>query len=312
MKATSSYIVLDNRFINLLKKNKPVGAVVFHLYQIYPRHCDAFELSDKTSMGNTSVVRILKGRGASIGPNSLVGYGVVKITKVQGIDHYSLCPRTKEFLDKVRNRQTTGGDNQKSSSPDPGEKPIAKMELTYSNFFHVQDYHNKTINLNNKGIVLLTDKNLWLSSNGKMIPISINLIEYVDKELPPNVKRNVRSVYPHVLPVDICNVKNERAPWTIAFSGADSGITKLKGHLQSLLGVELDADTSSIEELTEAERQILFAFYSGIYDFEDIKSMIEVPEDEILKQFMNLQKKGYCSEWGKITPKGVEELSDIL
>lgn len=85
-----------------------------------------------------------------------------------------------------------------------------------------------------------------------------------------------------------------------------AGVIILRKLRRRVAQIDFNSMTPPITEITKTQFMILHACYKGIKKPRDIERYLSLDEKEVVKELNTLKAKGYLTERGKLTSKGLE------
>ncbi len=192
------------------------------------------------------------------------------------------------------------------------EQGIAKVDLTY--IYKAVMMGNSLYSDNwEKGVLYLTNLNLWFSENGGWLTIPLQNITMIGRDVTDSIRMKAQRTIgtSHVLLIDYIQpssvVEGATAPATALLAGNEAIVNTLKTYLQPMCGMP-----SKKQSLSDVDKKLLYMLYTGVNDLEKIVFFIGVDKDTLAESFKNLRDQGMCDISGTVTESGNKQIREMM
>ncbi len=192
------------------------------------------------------------------------------------------------------------------------EQGIAKVDLNY--IFKAVIMGTSLYSDNwEKGVLYLTNLNLWFSEGKGWFTIPLRNITMVGREVPNTIRlkaqRGIGTI--HVLIIDYLqpsSVSADSYASSVALLGGNEAvINTLKAYLQPMCGTPPRS-----QSLSDIDKKLLYMLYTGINDMKKLSFLIGTDNETITGSFKNLRDQGLCDTMGKLTQEGMTKLKEMM
>ncbi|WP_407282082.1 hypothetical protein V7O61_08975 [Methanolobus sp. WCC1] len=192
------------------------------------------------------------------------------------------------------------------------EQGIAKVDLSY--IYKAVMMGNSLYSDNwEKGVLYLTNLNLWFSEGGGWLTIPLKSVSMVGREVsdPIRVKAQRTIGTSHILMIDYLQassvVEGATAPATALLAGNEAVINTLKAYLQPMCGTP-----PKKQSLSDIDKKLLYMLYTGVNDLQKLTFFIGVDNDTLAASFKNLREANMCDTSGKLTEQGIKQIKEMM
>ncbi|ETA66724.1 MAG: hypothetical protein PWQ51_450 [Methanolobus sp.] len=192
------------------------------------------------------------------------------------------------------------------------EQGIAKVDLSY--IYKAVMMGNSLYSDNwEKGVLYLTNLNLWFSEGGGWLTIPLKSVSMVGREVsdPIRVKAQRTIGTSHILMIDYLQassvVEGATAPATALLAGNEAVINTLKAYLQPMCGTP-----PKKQSLSDIDKKLLYMLYTGVNDLQKLTFFIGVDNDTLAASFKNLREQSMCDTSGKLTEQGIKQIKEMM
>ncbi|MDY0386232.1 MAG: hypothetical protein RBT65_03705 [Methanolobus sp.] len=192
------------------------------------------------------------------------------------------------------------------------EQGIAKVDLTY--IYKAVMMGNSLYSDNwEKGVLYLTNLNLWFSEGGGWITIPLKNISMVGREVadPIRVKAQRTIGTSHVLIIDYLQpssvVEGAAASATALLAGNEAMINTLKAYLQPMCGTP-----PKKQSLSDIDKKLLYMLSTGVNDPQKLIFFIGVDNDTLANSFKSLREQNMCDTSGALTEEGQKQIMEMM
>jgi helix-turn-helix protein len=192
------------------------------------------------------------------------------------------------------------------------EQGIAKVDLSY--IYKAVMMGNSLYSDNwEKGVLYLTNLNLWFSEGGGWLTIPLKSVSMVGREVsdPIRVKAQRTIGTSHILMIDYLQqssvVEGATAPATALLAGNEAVINTLKAYLQPMCGTP-----PKKQSLSDVDKKLLYMLYTGVNDLQKLTFFIGVDNDTLAASFKNLREANMCDTSGKLTEQGQKQIKEMM
>ncbi|MCD4703126.1 MAG: hypothetical protein K8R64_02300 [Methanosarcinaceae archaeon] len=192
------------------------------------------------------------------------------------------------------------------------EQGIAKVDLSYiikavmmGNSLYSDDWE--------KGVLYLTNMNLWFSLNGGWSTIPLGAVTMIGRQVDNSIRKKAQLSVgtTHVLIIDYMqpsSVDQQKKVSSIALlAGKESLINTLKTYLQPMCGIK--PKTSSFSDI---DKKLLYMLYTGVTDMSKLGFLMGVDTEALNNSFKNLIDLEYCDRIGSLTTQGLQKIKEII
>ncbi len=192
------------------------------------------------------------------------------------------------------------------------EQGIAKVDLSY--IYKAVMMGNSLYSDNwEKGVLYLTNLNLWFSESGGWLTIPLKNITMVGREVtdPIRVKAQRTIGTSHVLMIDYLQpssvVEGATASATALLAGNEAVINTLKAYLQPMCGTP-----PKKQSLSDVDKKLLYMLYTGVNDVQKLSFFIGVDNETLATSFKNLRDQNMCDTSGTVTEQGLKQIREMM
>ncbi|WP_094226552.1 hypothetical protein [Methanolobus psychrotolerans] len=192
------------------------------------------------------------------------------------------------------------------------EQGIAKVDLTY--IYKAVMMGNSLYSDNwEKGVLYLTNLNLWFSEGGGWITIPLKSITMVGREVTDPIRMKAQRTIgtSHVLMIDYLQpssvVEGATASATALLAGNEAVINTLKTYLQPMCGTP-----PKKQSLTDVDKKLLYMLYTGVNDLQKLVFFIGVDNDTLTNSFKSLREQNLCDTSGTLTEQGQKQIREMM
>ncbi len=192
------------------------------------------------------------------------------------------------------------------------EQGIAKVDLHYITNAVMM---GNSLYSNNweKGVMYLTNINLWFSVGNGWETIPLKNITMIGREPTSSIKTKAQRATgaSDVLIIDYVKeshlVEGTNVSSTALLAGNESIINTLKNYLQPMCG-----SSQKSQSLSDIDKKLLYLLYTGVTDFQKLGFLIGVDADTLTNSFKNLKEQQLCDNGGALTNTGLKKLQEIM
>lgn len=192
------------------------------------------------------------------------------------------------------------------------EEGIAKVDLNYilkavmmGSDLYSNDWE--------KGLLYLTNINLWFSRGEGWVTIPLKNITMIGREVTGTVRLKAERATrtSHVLIIDYIHPSSVSQTATAAsvalLTGPEPVINTLKTYMQPLCGL-----APKKRSLSEIDKKLLYMFYTGITELQKATFLIGIDIDTLTESFNNLKEQELCDASGSLTKKGLLKIKEMI
>ncbi|WP_406657706.1 hypothetical protein V7O62_03875 [Methanolobus sp. ZRKC2] len=192
------------------------------------------------------------------------------------------------------------------------EQGIAKVDLTY--IFKAVMMGNSLYSDNwEKGVLYLTNLNLWFSEGGGWVTIPLQNITMVGREVTDSIRMKAqRSIgTTHVLIIDYLQpsnvVQGASASSSALLAGNEAVINTLKSYLQPMCGTP-----PKKQSLSDLDKKLLYMLYTGVNDMQKLAFFIGADTQTLAESFKSLRDQNLCDNSGNLTEEGTKQIQEMM
>ena len=192
------------------------------------------------------------------------------------------------------------------------EQGIAKVDLSY--IFKAVMMGSSLYSDNwEKGVLYLTNMNLWFSEGQNWLTIPLGNVTMVGRDVTDSIRmKSQRSVgTTHVLIIDYLQtssvVQGASAPAIALLAGNEAIINTLKSYLQPMCGTP-----PKKQSLSDIDKKLLYMLSTGINDMQKLAFFVGVDSDTLTESFKNLREQNLCDTSGVVTDEGRRQLQEVM
>nr|WP_321498058.1 hypothetical protein [uncultured Methanolobus sp.] len=192
------------------------------------------------------------------------------------------------------------------------EQGIAKVDLSY--IYKAVMMGNSLYSDNwEKGVLYLTNLNLWFSEGGGWLTIPLKSVTMVGREVsdPIRVKAQRTIGTSHILMIDYLQassvVQGATASATALLAGNEAVINTLKAYLQPMCGTP-----PKKQSISDIDKKLLYMLYTGVNDLQKLTFFIGVDNDGLAASFKSLREANMCDTSGKLTENGLKQIKEMM
>lgn len=192
------------------------------------------------------------------------------------------------------------------------EQGIAKVDLTY---IYKAVMMGTSLYSDNweKGVLYLTNLNLWFSEGGGWLTIPLKNVTMVGREVtdPIRVKAQRTIGTSHILMIDYLQqssvVEGATASATALLAGNEAVINTLKAYLQPMCGTP-----PKKQSLSDVDKKLLYMLSTGVNDLQKLVFFIGVDNETLASSFKNIREQGLCDTSGTLTEQGLKHVRELM
>lgn len=192
------------------------------------------------------------------------------------------------------------------------EQGIAKVDLTY--IYKAVMMGNSLYSENwEKGVLYLTNLNLWFSEGGGWLTIPLKNVTMVGREVPDPIRmKSQRTIgTSHILMIDYLQpssvVEGATAAATALLGGNEAIISTLKSYLQPMCGTP-----PKKQSLSDVDKKLLYMLSTGVNDLQKLVFFIGVDNETLANSFKNLREQNLCDTSGRLTEQGQKHIREMM
>lgn len=192
------------------------------------------------------------------------------------------------------------------------EQGIAKVDLNY--IFKAVIMGTSLYSDNwEKGVLYLTNLNLWFSEGKGWFTIPLKNITMVGREVPNTIRIKTQRAIgtSHVLIIDYLQASSvsadSYASSVALLGGNEAVINTLKAYLQPMCGTPPRS-----QSLSDIDKKLLYMLYTGINDMTKLSFFIGTDTETLAGSFKNLRDQGLCDTMGKLTQEGMVKIKELM
>jgi helix-turn-helix protein len=192
------------------------------------------------------------------------------------------------------------------------EQGIAKVDLTY--IFKAVMMGNSLYSDNwEKGVLYLTNLNLWFSEGGGWSTIPLQNITMIGREVTDSIKMKAqRSIgTSHVLIIDYVQassvIQGATAPAVALLAGNEAVINTLKTYLQPICGTPVKK-----QSLSDIDKKLLYMLYTGVNDLQKLAFFTGADSQTLANSFKSLRDQNLCDNSGTLTEEGKKQITEMM
>lgn len=192
------------------------------------------------------------------------------------------------------------------------EQGIAKVDMTY--IFKAVMMGNSLYSDNwEKGVLYLTNLNLWFSEGGGWVTIPLQNITMIGREVTDSIRMKAqRSVgTTHVLIIDYLQASNvvqgASASSVALLAGNEAVINTLKAYLQPMCGTP-----PKKQSLSDIDKKLLYMLYTGVNDMQKLAFFIGADSQTLADSFKSLRDQNLCDNSGSLTEQGKKQVQELM
>ncbi|NTV79419.1 MAG: hypothetical protein HGA25_09895 [Clostridiales bacterium] len=192
------------------------------------------------------------------------------------------------------------------------EQGIAKVDINY--IFKAVIMGTSLYSDNwEKGVLYLTNLNLWFSEGKGWFTIPLKNITMVGREVPNTIRMKAQRATgtTHVLIIDYLqasSVSTDSYASAVALLGGNEAvINTLKAYLQPMCGTPPRS-----QSLSDIDKKLLYMLSTGVNDMTKLSFFIGADNETLAGSFKSLRDQGLCDTTGQLTPDGMKKLKEMM
>ncbi len=192
------------------------------------------------------------------------------------------------------------------------EQGIAKVDLTY--IFKAVMMGNSLYSDNwEKGVLYLTNLNLWFSEGGGWSTIPLQNITMIGREVTDSIKMKAQRSLgtSHVLIIDYVQassvIQGATAPAVALLAGNEAVINTLKTYLQPICGTPVKK-----QSLSDIDKKLLYMLYTGVNDLQKLAFFTGADSQTLANSFKSLRDQNLCDNSGTLTEEGKKQITEMM
>ena len=192
------------------------------------------------------------------------------------------------------------------------EQGIAKVDINY--IFKAVIMGTSLYSDNwEKGVLYLTNLNLWFSEGKGWFTIPLKNITMVGREVPNTIRMKAQRATgtTHVLIIDYLqasSVSTDSYASAVALLGGNEAvINTLKAYLQPMCGTPPRS-----QSLSDIDKKLLYMLSTGVNDMTKLSFFIGADSETLAGSFKSLRDQGLCDTTGQLTPDGMKKLKEMM
>jgi helix-turn-helix protein len=192
------------------------------------------------------------------------------------------------------------------------EQGIAKVDLTY--IFKAVMMGNSLYSDNwEKGVLYLTNLNLWFSEGGGWVTIPLKNITMVGREVTDSIRMKAQKAIgtTHVLIIDYQQpsnvVQGASASAVALLAGNEAVVSTLKAYLQPMCGTP-----PKKQSLSDIDKKLLYMLYTGVNDMQKLAFFTGADTQTLADSFKNLRDQNLCDNSGTLTEQGKKQVQELM
>ncbi|WP_321420756.1 hypothetical protein [uncultured Methanomethylovorans sp.] len=192
------------------------------------------------------------------------------------------------------------------------EQGIAKVDINY--IFKAVIMGTSLYSDNwEKGVLYLTNLNLWFSEGKGWFTIPLKNITMVGREVPNTIRMKAQRATgtTHVLIIDYLQVSSvsadSYASAVALLGGNEAVINTLKAYLQPMCGTPPRS-----QSLSDIDKKLLYMLSTGVNDMTKLSFFIGADSETLAGSFKSLREQGLCDTTGQLTPDGMKKLKEMM
>jgi helix-turn-helix protein len=192
------------------------------------------------------------------------------------------------------------------------EQGIAKVDLTY--IFKAVMMGNSLYSDNwEKGVLYLTNLNLWFSESGGWSTIPLQNITMIGREVTDSIKMKAQRSLgtSHVLIIDYVQassvIQGATAPAVALLAGNEAVINTLKTYLQPICGTPVKK-----QSLSDIDKKLLYMLYTGVNDLQKLAFFTGADSQTLANSFKSLRDQNLCDNSGTLTEEGKKQITEMM
>ncbi|MDW7733317.1 MAG: hypothetical protein SCH66_12935 [Methanolobus sp.] len=192
------------------------------------------------------------------------------------------------------------------------EQGIAKVDMTY--IFKAVMMGNSLYSDNwEKGVLYLTNLNLWFSEGGGWVTIPLKNITMIGREVTDSIRMKAQRTVgtTHVLIIDYLQASNvvqgASASSVALLAGNEAVINTLKAYLQPMCGTP-----PKKQSLSDIDKKLLYMLYTGVNDMQKLAFFIGADSQTLANSFKSLRDQNLCDNSGTLTEEGKKQIQELM
>ena len=192
------------------------------------------------------------------------------------------------------------------------EQGIAKVDLSYILKAVMMGSSLYSDNWE-KGVLYLTNMNLWFSEGQGWLTIPLQNITMVGRDVTDSIRMKAQRAVgtTHVLISDYLQtstvVQGANAPAIALLAGNEAMISTLKAYLQPMCGTP-----PKKQSLSDIDKKLLYMLSTGINDMQKLAFFVGVDGETLTESYKNIRSQDLCDNSGNLTDEGRKRLQELM